>query len=208
MEIETKISFKHGAIMRILKKHGIKPKQFAVMCGWKYQNLLQFINFDHLPKIESKEKLFDAIKLLDNKITETEIFPDIYNKACSILNTKIINNEIPDNLLLSFEKNQIDMEYEDEGIKNFELTHDFNLLKKDLDKMAIPEAYSTETTTKMKLEIFKMYFGIGYDRTHTLKECSEKFFITPENARQSKEKMIRKFKRSFIFNKYKHLIES
>lgn len=58
--------------------------------------------------------------------------------------------------------------------------------------IAINEALST--LTPREKEIIKMYFGIGYETTHTLEQIGEKFNLVKERVRQIKEKGIRRLR--------------
>lgn len=51
-------------------------------------------------------------------------------------------------------------------------------------------------------EIIQMYFGIGYERTHTLEEISDRFKLTRERIRQIKKAALRKLKRLYKRKKF------
>jgi len=53
-----------------------------------------------------------------------------------------------------------------------------------------------ETLSEREKEVVRLYFGIGEETSHTLEEIGQRFNLTRERARQSKEKALRRLKHS------------
>ena len=101
MEIQAKLSFKHGRIMRIADSIGVSIKELAQMCGWDYQNLLAFVSFKRLSKCEDHESLFHTLRNIDSTLTEEDIFPELYDRVKGALHTRVSVKDIPLENLLS-----------------------------------------------------------------------------------------------------------
>ena len=55
-------------------------------------------------------------------------------------------------------------------------------------------------------DIIKMYFGIDYERTHTLEEISDRFKLTRERIRQIKRAAIKKLRRMYKRKKFEKIL--
>lgn len=60
--------------------------------------------------------------------------------------------------------------------------------------------------TKREQEIIRMYFGIGFERTHTLEEISDKFKLTRERIRQIKKAALKKLRRMYRHKKFNNFL--
>jgi len=189
MEIQAKLSFRHGLIMKTLNNANISIKDLSDMCGWNYQNLLCFINFRHIPKCENRESLFFTLKAIDNTISEEDIFPEIYNKIKGFLKTRSTIRDIPVENLLSCNPDKFAIE---------DKTENRLLLKIDMKK-AFKEI--KHLLNEREKTVIKMSFGFGKKEAYTLDEIGEEVRVSRERVRQIKERALNKLKNKL--QKYK-----
>jgi len=78
------------------------------------------------------------------------------------------------------------------------------LYKEDL-KHIIKESLST--LTDRESDIIKLYFGIGYDKQHTLDEIADRYNVTRERVRQIKERAIKRLRHPSREERLKNFIE-
>jgi hypothetical protein len=188
MEIQAKLYFRHGAIMRIIDSAGISIKQLSFMCGWDYQNLLSFISFKYLPKSENKKSLINVLKNIDSSINYSDIFPTQYNKIRIAFKARISTKEIPIEKLLPLTDTLLIENKEDNYLDEI----DFNRLNNEIRKKI----------SDYEMKIISLYFGINGNREHTLEEVGEKLKITRERTRLIKDRAIEKLRKKPEIKKF------
>ena len=194
MEIQAKLSFKHGRIVRILDSAGITIKGLARMCEWDYQNLLAFVSFKRFPKCEDKNSLFQVLSTIDPTVTEEEVFPEHYDKVKGALHTRVSVKDIPiENLLPSTNgMYQIENSCEDQTLFNVGFEKAFLEIKRNL--------------TKREVEIIEMHYGLGGKKPHTFKEIGKKIMLSEARVQQIKDKSLRKLRWSHKFKPYEGVL--
>ena len=194
MEIQAKLSFKHGRIVRILDSARITIKDLARMCEWDYQNLLAFVSFKRLPKCEDKNSLFQVLSTIDPTVTESEVFPKHYDKVKGALHTRVSVKDIPVENLLPFtnEMHQIENSCEGQTLFNVGFEKAFLEIKR--------------TVSKREVEIIEMYYGLGGKKPHTLEEIGKKVMLTRDRVRQIRDRSLRKLGESYKFKPYKEVL--
>jgi hypothetical protein len=193
MEIQAKLSFRHGTIMRIINSHGIDIKQLSDMCGWKYQNLTGFIRFKRMPKCEDSLKLFKVLKSLDSNITEDQIFPIEYNKIKEVLFDRIETKDIPlENLLSNQDIEACLIEDKSEDIC---YSVDSKKFIKEVEKiLSVDIAYESDYQRERIKRIIFLKCGIDEERPLTFEEIAKKVNLTSECVRQIFNRGIRKLR--------------
>lgn len=193
MEIQAKLSFKHGRVMRVLDSAGMSVKELSIRCGWDYQNLLAFVSFKRLPKCENHDSLLYSLQSIDPTITETEVFPEQYDQVKDVLQTRLSSKDIPLANLLSFNLDSIAIED-----KTLEAVG-YNL---DMNKM-ISEV--GDILEGRELNILSLYFGIRGEKPHTLEKIANLYRLSPNRVGQIKENALKKLKSNNRFKKYKEI---
>lgn len=193
MEIQAKLSFKHGRIMRVLDSAGISVKDFSEICGWGYQNLLAFVSFKRLPKCEDHERLLVSLQDIDPSITECEVFPPAYDQVKGVLHTRVSTKDIPVENLVFCNPDLFAID---------DKTENRVALKIDASN-ALCEIQ--DILTGRNMQILEMYFGVGYKRPYTLEEIGKKLFITRERVSVLKDKSLRALERHSRMQKYKEI---
>ena len=193
MEIQVKLSFKHGRIVRIADSAGISIKELSAMCGWDYQNLLAFVSFKRLPKCEDRDSLFRTLQNIDPTVTETEVFPELYDQVKGALHTRVSVKDIPLENLLPCNPDMFAIE---------DRTENRVALKLDAEK-ALSEMRGILSEREML--ILNMYFGVGYKEPYNLDEIGEELRLTRERVRLLKERALRNLARHSKMQKYKEI---
>jgi len=191
MEIQAKLSFKHGRIMRIVDSAGISIKELSKMCGWKYQNLLNFVSFKRLPKCEDHDSLLCALQSIDPTVTESDVFPELYNRVKGALHTRVSVRDIPLENLLPCNPDMFAIEDRAENRV---------ALKLDAEK-ALSEMRCILSHREML--ILNMYFGVGHKEPHSLEEIGKELRLTRERVRMIRECALDKLARHSEMQKYK-----
>lgn len=193
MEIQAKLSFKHGLIMRIINQAGVSIFDLSKMCGWKYQNLQNFISFKRLPKIENRNSLLHALQSIDPAVTELEIFPEAYDKVKDTLQTRVSNKDIPIENLLPYSPDMFAIEDHTENRVSFELD-----VKKALVEIGgiLPERDAT---------VLKMYYGIGLKESYSVGEIASQLNLSVAYVRRIKTKSLNNLSTDWRMHKYKEI---
>ena len=191
MEIQATLSFKHGRIMRIADSAGISIKELSKMCGWNYQNLLAFVSFKRLPKCEDHDSLFCTLQSIDSTVTESDVFPELYNQVKGALHTRVSVKDIPLENLLPCDPDMFAIE---------DRTENRVALKLDTEK-ALSEMRGILSHREML--ILNMYFGVGYKYSYSLDEIGKEVHLSRERVRMIRERAFDKLARHSKMQKYK-----
>jgi len=189
MEIQAKLSFKHGRIMRVLNENGLSIKDLSIMAGWDYQACQAFVNFKRIPRKSNRDNLFNALYSLDPDITYEEIFPEQYDKIKDILQPKVSIQDIPLKNLLPYNTDFIPIE--DNNYKSVELTKDMEQLLKIIEKHCNKRSY----------DMLCMYYG----KEMTYQEVGKAFQLTTERVRGLIKKALEHAK-LYLYN-YENLLD-
>jgi RNA polymerase primary sigma factor len=194
-----------GLIRAIDKFDPSMGNKFITYAGWWIrQSILQALN-EHTKSVRiplNKSLLFR--KFLKEK---------------SLLQQKYMRDTTEQEVLESLELDFEDMAHNSDTSIDEPLYDDmtsFNFLENsnadppDSKLMRESEQLSIELMLKFlnkrEREILKLYFGIGYERTHTLEEISDKFKLTRERIRQIKKAAIRKLRRMYKRKKFDKIL--
>ena len=195
MEIQAKLSFKHGRLMRILNENDMNIKDMSLLCGWDYKALCNFISFKRIPENESRENLVMALQQLDPEIKESDIFPEQYDKLKEAFKTKVITKDIPLDKILSYDMDTIAIADETmEAIDSkIDISKAINFIKNKIDKRG--------------QTVLFLYFGIGYKKPKTFLEIAKILGLSKERVRQIMYNKFRKIYEDCEFrNNYKILV--
>lgn len=182
MEIQAKLSFKHGRIIRILNSNNLNVKQLAILCGWNYQVLLNYISFKTIPKFQNKESLFTVLKNFDPTITYEEIFPEEYKKVKEAFRTRISIKNIPTENLLSYHSDFLAIDYDTE-----------NQIAYKLDAKKIINV-SNNVLSKKEMYVLKMYYGIDNKRSYDITEISQILNLSKKKVNIYRNRALRRLK--------------
>lgn len=195
MEIQAKLSFRHGRIMKALDYAGITLKELSTRSGCNYQDLIQFVSFKRVPKKLNRDLLVSCLKSIDPTIKEFEIFPEEYDKIKGALQTQVSTRDIPIENLLSANMDNFALE---------DKTADVIQQQIDTDKL-YKCMYSI--LDSKELDILKRYIGIDYDK-QTLKEIGQFYHRGPESIRIYVQNAIRKLRYSGSFRKFHDILDA
>lgn len=193
MEIQAKLSFKHGRVMRVLDFAGMSVKELSVRCGWDYQNLLAFVSFKRLPKCEEHDSLLFSLQAIDPSITEAEVFPEQYDQVKKALHTRVSSKDIPASSLLSCNLDSVAIE--DKSFEAVDNDIDMNRMISDIEKVL----------GGRQLNVLSMLFGIRGEKSHKPEEIAAIYGISITRVNEIKRDALMALRWSHRFKKYKEI---
>ncbi len=205
VELDDLIAEGNMGLLKAYEKFDVnkKLKFITYAVWWIKQSIINYINdYSKLIRLPMNKVInLNKINKIKDSLEQKKSREVSYEELVDIVDNPDILNDLKHNCsIISLEKPQTDNQKDLNEILPdpvYHISNDLVYLKEEIEDIL------KEFSPKER-KILKMYYGIGYERSYTLKEIGEEFKLTRERIRQIKQKAIEKLRNKKHSNRLKN----